>query len=105
MNQKLADVQAGCTRCTRKSRRTRGQIASIHGIIEKARQFQKSIYFTDYAKTFECTDHSKLWKIFKEMGILDRLSCLLRNLYASKEATVRTRHGRMDWFKIRKGVC
>ena len=100
VNQELSDVQAGCTRCTRKSRRTRGQIASIHGIIEKARQFQKSIYFTEYAKAFECVDHSKLWKIFKEMGIPDRLSCLLRNLNAVQEATDRTEHGTTVWFTV-----
>ena len=81
--------------------------ANIHWIIEKAREFQKSIYFCfiDYAKAFDWVDHKNLWKILKEMGIPDHLSCLLRNLYAGQEGTVRTRHGTMDWFKIEKGVC
>ena len=75
-------------------------------IIKKARKFQKNVYFCliDYAKAFDCVDHSKLWKILKEMGIPDHLTCFLRNLYASQEATVRTRHGTMDWFQIQKGV-
>ena len=74
--------------------------------IEKAREFQKNIYcFTDYTKAFDCVDHNKLWKILKEMGIPDHLTCLLRNLYAGQETTVRTRHGTMNWFQIRKGVC
>ena len=79
----------------------------IANIIEKAREFQKSIYFsfTDYAKDFDCVDHSKLWKSLKEMGIPDHLTCLLRNLYSGQEATVRTGHGTTDWFQIRKGVC
>ena len=74
---------------------------------EKAREFQKNIYFCfiDYAKTFDCVDHNKLWKILKEMGIPDYLTCLLRNLYAGQEATVRTGHGRTDWFQIGKGAC
>ena len=85
---------------------TRDQIADIHLIMEKAREFQKNIYFcfSDYAKAFDCVDHNKLWKILKEMGIPDHLTCLLRNLYASQEATVRTRHGTTDWFQIGKGV-
>ena len=76
-------------------------------MIEKAREFQKNIYFcfTDYSTAFHCVDHYKLWKILKEMGILDHLTCLLKNLYASQEATVRTGHGTTDWFQIRKGVC
>ena len=78
----------------------------IHWIIEKAREFQKNIYFCfiDYAKAFNCVDHHKLWKILKEMGISDHLTCFLRNLYAGQDATVRTRQGTMDWFKIGKGV-
>ena len=88
MNHELPDVQAGF----RKGRGTRDQIANIRWIIEKAKEFQKSIYFCfiDYAKAFDCVDHSKLWKILKEMGIPDHLTCLLRNLYAGQEATVRT---------------
>ena len=99
----LSDVQAGF----RKGRETRDQIANIHWIIEKAREFQKNIYFCfiDYAKAFDCVYHNKLWKILKEIGILDPLTCLLRNLYAGQEATVRTGHGRTDWFQIGKGVC
>jgi len=87
-------------------RGTRDQIANIHWIMEKAREFQKNIYFCfiDYAKAFDCVDHNKLWKILKEMGIPDHLTCLLRNLYAGQEATVRTGHGTTDWFQIRKGV-
>ena len=83
------------------------QIANICWIIKKAREFQKNIYFCfiDYAKAFDSVDHNKLWKILKEMGILDHLTCLLRNLYAGQKATVRTRHGTMDWFQIGKGVC
>ena len=83
------------------------QIANIHWIIEKARKFQKNIYFcfTDYAKGFDCVDQNKLWKILQEMGIPDHLTCLLRNLYAGQEATVRTGHGTTDWLKIGKGVC
>ena len=85
---------------------TRDQIVNIHWIIEKAREFQKNIYFCviDYAKAFDCVDHNKLWKILKEMGIPDHLTCLLRNLYAGQEATVRTGHGTTNWFQIGKGV-
>ena len=102
MNRELPDVQAGF----RKGRGTRDQIANICWIIEQ-REFQKNICFCfiDYAKAFDCVDHNKLWKILKEMGILDHLICLLRNLYAGQEATVRTGHGTTDWFQIRKGVC
>ena len=102
MNQKLPDVQAGF----RKGRGTRDQIANIRWIIEKATEYQKNIYFCfiDYAKAFDSVDHNKLWKILKEMGIPDHLSCLLRNLYAGQEATVRTGHGTTDWFQISKGV-
>ena len=83
------------------------EIAKIHWIIKKAREFKRDIYFffTDYTKTFDCVDHNKLWKIHKEMGIPDHLPCLLRNLYAGQEATIRTRHQTMDWFQIGKGVC
>ena len=102
MNHELPDIQSGF----RKGRRTRDQIANIHLIIEKVREFQKNIYFCfiDYVKAFNCLDHNKLWKILKEMGISDHLTCLLRNLYAGQEATVRTRHETMDWFKVRNGV-
>jgi len=101
MNHELQDVQAGF----RKGRGTRDQIANIHWIMEKARESQKNIYcFIDYAKAFDCVDHNKRWKILKEMGIPDHLICLLRNLYAGQEATVRTGHGTTDWFWIRKGV-
>ena len=82
----------------------RDQIANIFRIIEKAREFQKNICFVDYVKAFDCVDHSKLWKILREMEIPDYLACLLRNLYAGQEATVRTQHGTMDWFQIGKGV-
>ena len=88
----------------RNGRRTRDKIANICWIIKKAREFQKNICFIDYAKAFDCVDHNKLWKILKEMGISDHLTCLLRNLYAGQEATVRTGHGTTDWFKIGKGV-
>ena len=100
MNRELPDVQAGL----RKGRGTRDQIANICWIMGKAREFQKNIYFCfiDYAKAFDCVD--KLWKILKEMGIPDYLTCLLRNLYASQETTVRTGHGTTDWFQIGKGV-
>ena len=102
MNCERPDVQAGF----RKGRGTRDQIANICWIIEKAREFQKNIYcFIDYAKAFDCVDHNKLWKILKEMGIPDCLTCLLRNLYAGQEATVRTGHGTTDWFQIGKGIC
>ena len=102
VNQELPDVQAGF----RKGRGTRDQIANIHWIIKKAREFQKNIYFCfiDYAKAFDCVDHNKLWKILKEMGIPDHLTCLLRNLNARQEAIVRTEHGTTDWFQIGKGV-
>ena len=98
VNWELPDVQAGF----RKGRGTRDQIASILWIKEKPTEFQKIIYFcfTDYAKAFDCVDHNKLWKILKEMGIPDHLTCLLRNLYAGQEATVRTGHGTTDWFQI-----
>ena len=100
---KLPDVQAGF----RKGQGTRDKIANIRWIIEKAREFQKNIYlcFIHYVKAFDCVDHNKLWKILQEMGIPDYLTCLLRNLYAGQKATVRTRHGTTDWFKIGKGVC
>ena len=100
VNRELLDVQAGF----RKGRGTRDQIASIHWIIEKARECQKNIYFCfiDSAKAFDCMDHNKLWKILKQMGIPVRLTCLLRNFYAGQEATVRTGHGTTDWFQIGK---
>ena len=103
MNHELPDVQAGF----RKGRGTKDQIAKICWIIEKAKEFQKNIYFCfiDYAKAFDCVDHNKRWKILKEMGIPDQLTCLLRNLYAGQEATVRTGHGTTDWFQIGKAVC
>ena len=102
VNHGLTDVQSGF----RKGRGARDQIANIRWIIKKARGFKKSIYFCfiDYAKAFVCVDHNKLWKILKEMGIPDHLTCLLRNLYAGQEATVRTGHGTTDWFEIGKGV-
>ena len=88
-----------------KTEETEIKLPTSHWIIEKAREFQKNIYFCliDYAKAFDCVDHNKLWKILKEMGIPDHLTCLLRNLYAGQEATVRTGHG-TDWFQIGKGV-
>ena len=103
VNHELPDVQAGF----RKGRGTRDQTANISSIIKKAREFQKIIYFCfiDYAKAFDYVDHSKLWKILKEMETPDHLICLLRNLYAGQEATVRTGHGTTDWFQIGKGVC
>ena len=103
VNRELPDVQAGF----RKGRGTRHQIANIRWIKEKAREFQKNICFCfiDYAKPFDCLDHNKLWKILKEMGTPDHLTCLLTNLYAGQEATVRTGHGMADWFQIGKGVC
>ena len=90
----------------KKSRGIRDQIANISWVIEKAREFQKNIYFCfiDYANAFDCVDHSKLWKILKEMGIPDHFTCLLRNMYAGQKATVRTRHGTTDWFQTGKGV-
>ena len=102
VNHELPDVQAGF----RKGRGTRDQIANIRWIIEKAREFQKNIYFcfTDYAKAFDYVDHNKLWNILKGTGIPDHLTCLLRNLYADQEATVRNGHGTTDWFQIGKGV-
>ena len=103
MNCELPYVQAGF----RKGRGTRDQIATIWWIMEKAREFQKNIYFCfiDCAKAFDSVDHNKLCKILKEMGIPDHLTCLLRNMYANQEVTVRTGHGTTDWFQIRKGVC
>ena len=103
VNCELPDLQAGF----RKSRGTRHQIANIRWIMDEARDFLKNIYFCfiNYAKAFDCVDHNKLWKILKEMGIPDHLTCLLRNLYAGQEATVRTGHGTTDWFQIGKGVC
>ena len=102
MNWELPDVQAGFRKC----RGARGQIANIHWIIEKAREFQKNIYccFIDYAKAFDSVDHNKMWTILKEMGIPGHLTCLLRNLYAGQEATVRTRNGTTDWLQIGKEV-
>ena len=102
MNHELPDVQAGF----RNDRGSRAQTTNIHWITEKAREFQKKIYFCfiDCAKAFDCVDHNKLWKILKEMGIPDHLTCLLRNLYAGQETTFRTGHGTTDWFQIRKGV-
>ena len=102
VNSELLGVQAGF----RKGKGTRDQIANIHWIMEKVREFQKNIdfCFIEYAKAFDCVDHNKLWKILKEMGIPDHLTCLLRNLYAGQEATVRIGHGTMDWFQIGKGV-
>ena len=102
MNQELSDVQAGFRKC----RGTRYQIVSILWIIEKARDFHRNIYFCfiDYANAFDCVDHNKLWKILQEMGIPDYLVCLLRNLSADQEATVRTGPGTTDWFQIGKGV-
>ena len=103
MNHEIPDVQAGF----RKGRGTRDQIANICWIIKKAREFQKNINICviDYAKAFDCVDHEKLWKILKEMGIPDHLTCLLRNPYAGQEATFRTGHGTTDWFQIGRGVC
>ena len=102
VNRELSDVQAGF----RKGRGTRDQIANIPWIIKKAREYQKNICFCfiDYAKAFDCVDHNKLWKVLQEMGIPGHLTCLLRNLYAGQEATVRTGHGKADWFQIGKGV-
>ena len=103
MNRELPDVQAGF----RKGRGIRDQIANICWIVKKAREFQKNIYFCfiDYAKAFAYVDHNKLWKILKDIEIADHPTCLLRNLYAGQEATVRTGHGTKDWFQIGKGVC
>ena len=103
INCEIPDVRAGF----RKGKGTRDQIASIHWIIKKARKFQENIYFCfiDYSKAFDCVDHKKLWKILREMGTPDHLTCLWRNLYVGQEATFRTRHGTTYWFQIRKGVC
>ena len=103
VNREVPDVQTGF----RKGRGTRVQIANTCWIIKKAREFQKNIYFCfiNYTKAFDCVDHNKLWKILREMGIPDHLTCLLRNLYAGQEATVRSRHGTTDWLQIGKGVC
>ena len=102
VDRELSDVQAGF----RKSKGTRDQIANIHWIIEKAREFQKNIYFcfTDWAKAFECVYHNKLWKILQEIGIPNHMTCLLRNLCAVQEATLRSGHGTTDWLQIGKGV-
>ena len=102
MNHELSFVKAGII----KGRGTRDQIANMYWIIKKPKEFQKNSYFCfiDYAKAFDCVDHNKLWKILKEMGIPEHLTCLLRNLYAGQEATVRTGHGTTDWFQIGKGV-
>ena len=102
MNQELPDVQARF----RKDKGTRDQISNIHWIIGKARQFQKNIYFCfiDHTKPFDCVDHNKLLEILKDMGITENLTCLLRNLYAGQEATVKMGHGAMDWVKIEKGA-
>ena len=98
VNREFPDVQAGI----RKGRGTRNQIANFHWSIEKAREFQKNMHlcFLDYTKAFDCVDHNKLWKILQEMRIPDHLTCLLRNLYAGQEATLRTGHGTTDWFQI-----
>ena len=103
MNCELPDVQAGF----RKGRGMKNWIVNIHWIIKKAREFQKNICFCfiDYVKTFACMNHNKVWKILKEMGIPDHVTCLLRNLYAGQEATVRIGHGTTDWFQIGKRVC
>ena len=103
VNQELPDVQGAF----RKGRGTRDLIVNICWNIEKARKFQKNIYFCfiDYTKVFDCVNHNKLWKILKEMGIQDHLTYILRNLYAGQETTVRTGHGTMNWFQIGKGVC
>ena len=102
MSHELPDVQAGF----REARGTRDQIANIHWIMDKTREFQENIYFflIDYAKAFGCVDHNKLWKSLKEMGIPDHQTCLLKNLYSGQVATVRTGHGTTDWFQIGKGV-
>ena len=103
MNWELPDVHA----IFRKGRGTRDQIANICWIIKKAREFKKNIYWycMDYTKAFECVDHNKLWKILKELGLTDHLTCFLRNLYSCQEATARTSHGTTDWLQIGKGVC
>ena len=103
MNRELPYVQAGF----RKGKGTRDQIANICWVIEKAKEFRRRLYFcfVDYAKAFDYMDHHKLWKILKEMGIREHLTCLLRNLYAGQEATVRTGHAPTEWFQVRKKVC
>ena len=103
MNGEFPDVQPRF----RKGSKTRDQIVNKCWIIEKVREFQKNIYFCfiNYAKAFDCVDHNKVWKILKEMEIPDHLTCIQRNLYAHQEATVRTRHGKTDWFKIGKEIC
>ena len=101
MNCELPDVQAGF----KKAKEPEIKLPTSFGSSKKAREFQKNICFIDYAKTFDCVDHNKLWKILKEMGIPDHLTYLLRNLYAGQEAIVRTGHGTTDWFQIGKGVC
>ena len=103
INEDFIQDQAGF----RKGRGTRDQIANIHWIIKKAREFQKNTYFCfiDYTKALDCVDHNKLWKVLQETEITDHVTCLLRNLYAGQEATVRTGHGTTDWFQIGKGVC
>ena len=102
VNQEFPGVQAGF----RRGRGTKDQIANIHWIIEKTREFQKNTYFcfTDFVKSFDCVDYNKLWEILKEMGILGHLICLLRRLYAGQEATVRIGHGTMDYFTVGKEV-
>ena len=102
LKRELSDVQARF----RKGRGNRDQITKIHWITKKAKEFQKKVYFcfTDYAKVFDCVDHNNLWKILKELGIPDHLTCILGNQYADQEAKVRTGHGTKDWFQIRKGV-
>ena len=102
VNEELPDVQDGF----RKGRGTRGQIVNIYWIVDKAREFQRNIYFCfiNYAKAFDCVDNNKLWEILKEIRIPDHLTCLLRDLYAGQEAIVRTRNGTMNWFKIGKGL-
>ena len=102
MNQEFTDVEAKIRKC----RGTRDQIANIHWIIETARELEKIIYFCfiNCAKFFDCVDHNKVWKILKEMGMADHVTCLLINLYEGQERTDKARHGRMDWFKIGKGV-
>ena len=103
----VGNLISGSSAFSKTSLNTPDQIANILWIIERAREFQKNIYFgfIDYAKAFGCVDHNKLWKILSEMGIPDYLTCFLRNLYAGQEATVRTGHGTTDWFQIGKGVC
>ena len=101
VNQKFPDGNLGLEKAG-----TKDQIATTHWILKKAREFHKYIYFcfTDYTKAFDCVDHNKIWKIIKDMGITDQLTCLLRNLYVSQEAAVGTGHGTIDWFQIEKGI-